>query len=189
MCPAIAAGTLVASADGWLRPGSRDPVPCALGRAGITRDKREGDGATPLGLWPLRRVYYRPDRLATPPDVGRSDLPIIPITPEMGWCDDPGHGDYNRLITLPHPARHERMWRDDGLYDVVVVPGHNDDPPRPGAGSAIFLHCALPDATARHGLRPTAGCIAIPLATLLDVLANLPPHPHLAVQATGRSTR
>jgi L,D-peptidoglycan transpeptidase YkuD (ErfK/YbiS/YcfS/YnhG family) len=109
--------------------------------------------------------------------VGESGLAVTALTPAMGWCDDPDHADYNRPVTLPHPAGHEVMWRDDGLYDVVVVLGHNDDPPVPGRGSAIFLHCARPDPDGPHGLHPTAGCVALPRADLLAVLAALPPAP------------
>lgn len=177
---ASASPTLTVSADGWLRQGARR-LPCALGRAGTTMLKQEGDGATPVGAWPLRRVFWRPDRLTTAPDLGRSGLPLSPLTPDMGWCDDPGHADYNRLVTLPHPAGHETLWRTDHLYDIVVVLGHNDSPPKPGRGSAIFLHCARPDPSARHGLRPTAGCVALRRADLLTVLADLPERPSLAV--------
>jgi len=145
--------------------------------------KREGDDATPAGQWPLRRVFFRPDRLATAPDVGASSLTVTPLAPDLGWCDDPAHCDYNRLITRPHPAGHERLWRDDGLYDVIVVLGHNDDPPVPGLGSAIFLHVALPEAGGRYGLRPTAGCVALPLPDLLHLLAALPPNPVLEIEA------
>ncbi|MQX35343.1 L,D-transpeptidase family protein [Roseospira navarrensis] len=179
------AGTLDVSADGWLRVGNSAPRACALGRAGVTADKREGDGATPLGAWPLRRVFYRPDRLPTPPDVGRSRLPVDPLTSGMGWCDDPTHADYNRLIALPHPAGHETLWRDDGLYDVIVVLGHNDDPPVPGQGSAIFLHCARPDPAGPHGFSPTAGCVALPRPDLLDLLAGLAPPPVLLRVSVG----
>ena len=93
-------------------------------------------------------------------------LPREPIAPDDGWCDDTTHADYNRPVRLPHPARHERLWREDGLYDLIAVLGHNDDPVRRGCGSAIFLHVAAPD------LRPTAGCIALPLADLRWLLAS-----------------
>ncbi|KAA5606571.1 L,D-transpeptidase family protein [Roseospira marina] len=166
-------------ANGWLRGPDGRRWPCALGRAGVTAAKREGDGATPLGTWPLRRVFHRADRVPASPDVGRSGLSVAPLTPTMAWCDDPGHADYNRLVTLPHPAGHETLWRDDPLYDVVVVLGHNDAPPVPGQGSAIFLHCARADSAGRHGLHPTAGCIALPRADLLAILAALPPAPVL----------
>lgn len=161
-----------AGADGWLAwNGHR--IACRLGRAGVTRDKREGDGATPVGTWPLRRVLYRPDRLARP--VTR--LPVAEIGPADGWCDDPRHPDYNRPVGLPHPARCETMWRDDGLYDVVVVLGHNDDPPVAGRGSAIFLHVA------DLGGKPTEGCVAVALADLLELLADCRPGDLLVVSA------
>jgi L,D-peptidoglycan transpeptidase YkuD (ErfK/YbiS/YcfS/YnhG family) len=135
--------------------------PCALGKGGVRRDKREGDGATPAGTWPLRRVWYRADRRAGPPD---SPLPTREIRPADGWCDDAAAADYNRHIGLPHPARHERLWRDDALYDVMVELGYNDDPPLPGRGSAIFLHVARP------AYAPTEGCVALALDDLLAVL-------------------
>ena len=136
---------------------------CALGRGGVRLDKREGDGATPVGLFPLRRVLYRPDRLSAP--VTR--LPVAPLSPEDGWCDDPADPLYNRPVRLPYAGcRDEGMWRSDGLYDVVVVIGHNDDPVIAGKGSAIFLHVAAPD------YRPTQGCIALALPDLLAVLAD-----------------
>ncbi|MEI6557415.1 MAG: L,D-transpeptidase family protein [Rhodospirillaceae bacterium] len=148
-------------ADGSLSwPGGR--VRCALGRSGIRADKREGDGATPAGRYPLRRLLFRPDRLPGPPVTG---LPASPIGRDDGWCDDAADPRYNRPLPLPSAAGHERLWRDDGLYDVVVVLGHNDTPPVPGLGSAIFLHVAAPDG------RPTEGCVALPLADLLALVA------------------
>lgn len=156
--------------DGWLvADGLR--LDCRLGRSGLTADKREGDGATPIGVWPLRRVFFRPDRVAPP----ATALPVSPIAPDDGWCDDPAHPDYNRAVRLPHPASCEKMWRDDPLYDVVVVLGHNDDPPVPGLGSAIFLHVA--DA----GGKPTQGCVALDLPHLLAVLSRCAPGDRLVV--------
>ncbi len=134
---------------------------CLLGRTGAAVAKREGDGRTPVGVWPLRRVLYRPDRLSAPP----SGLPVDALDPADGWCDDPDHPDYNRPVRLPFPAGHERMWRDDGLYDLVVVLGHNDDPVVAGAGSAVFLHVADLDG------RPTAGCVAVALDVLRTIVA------------------
>lgn len=141
------------------------PVRAAIGRSGVIAAelKREGDGATPAGAWTVRRALWRPDRLERP----GTALVLDPIGPDDGWCDDPADPAYNRPVRLPWPGRHEVMTREDGLYDIVVVLGHNDDPPVPGLGSAIFLHCASPD------YRPTEGCIAIArddLAALLKVL-------------------
>ncbi len=134
---------------------------CALGITGVRLRKREGDGATPIGAWPMRHILYRRDRVARP----ASGLPVYPLSPDMGWCDDPDDRAYNSAVTLPYPGRCETMWRDDGLYDVVAVLGHNDDPPVAGRGSAIFFHIARPD------FAPTEGCVAVRLADMIRILA------------------
>ena len=134
---------------------------CALGRGGIRTDKQEGDGATPVGVLPLRRVFYRADRVSPP----ACRLPVEPLAPADGWCDDPADAAYNKRVTLPHPARHETLWREDGLYDLVGVLGWNDAPVVRGRGSAIFLHLARPD------LAPTEGCVALAGRDLRAALA------------------
>jgi len=134
---------------------------CALGRSGISTDKREGDGATPVGRFALRRVMYRPDRLEAPVTA----LPLHPLAPDDGWCDDPAHAAYNRPVKRPFSASHEALWRDDGLYDVIVELGYNDDPVVVGKGSAIFMHVAQPD------FAPTEGCVALSRENLLSILA------------------
>ena len=133
---------------------------CALGRAGVRSNKREGDGASPEGTFLMRRLFYRADRLAQPP----TGLTMQAIDEGCGWCDDPVDLAYNRQVKLPYKARAERLWREDGLYDLVVVLGYNDDPVVPGKGSAIFLHIARDD----YG--PTEGCVALSRADLLEVL-------------------
>ena len=150
----------VVSADGRLVFQGR-VLRAALGRGGMSRHKQEGDGATPAGLLPLRRLLYRADRLAIP----HSTLPRAPLAPDDGWCDDPHHADYNRQGRLPHAGRHEALWRQDAVYDLIGVLGWNDAPVLRGAGSAIFLHVARPD------FAPTEGCVALPLADLLALLA------------------
>jgi L,D-peptidoglycan transpeptidase YkuD (ErfK/YbiS/YcfS/YnhG family) len=147
--------------DGQFNFG-RSVLRAALGRGGVRRDKQEGDGATPAALLPLRRVLYRADRGPIPLAI----VPREPIAPDDGWCDDAGHPDYNRMVRLPHPARHERLWRDDALYYVVAVLGWNDAPVERGRGSAIFLHAARPD------FAPTEGCLALPIDALRAVLAE-----------------
>jgi L,D-peptidoglycan transpeptidase YkuD (ErfK/YbiS/YcfS/YnhG family) len=146
---------------------------CALGRSGVRVDKREGDGATPVGTWLLRRVLYRADKLTLPAVAS----PAAAIRPTDGWCDDPADASYNRSVQLPYGARTEQMWRDDDLYDVVVILGHNDDPPVAGLGSAIFMHVARPD------LQPTEGCIALALEDLMAFLTAAPPFTSIRVAA------
>ncbi len=119
--------------DGRLRMGGL-VWRAALGRGGARADKQEGDGATPVGILPLRRVLYRADRLRPP----ACAVPIEPLSPEDGWCDDPGHADYNRPIRLPHDGRHEALWREDAVYDVIGVLGWNDAPVRATSGLGDF---------------------------------------------------
>ncbi|MGA9867755.1 MAG: L,D-transpeptidase family protein [Acetobacteraceae bacterium] len=133
----------------------------ALGRGGVTARKQEGDGATPVGVLTLRRLLYRADRLRPP----ACAVPLEPIAPTDGWCDDPDDPAYNRAVRLPYSGRHEALWREDAVYDVIGVLGWNDAPVRRGEGSAIFLHVARPDGA------PTEGCIALARADLLVVLA------------------
>ncbi len=135
--------------------------PCAIGVNGVTPHKVEGDGATPAGALPLRRVLFRADRVQPPP---HASVPRAPLTPDAGWCDDPRDAAYNRPVRLPYGARAETLWRDDPLYDVIGVLGWNDAPVLRERGSAIFLHLATAD------LGPTAGCIALLRADLLRLL-------------------
>lgn len=156
---------IVVTSDGILIYGGLR-FRCALGKGGVKpeADKREGDGATPLGRYPIRQLLYRPDRIDAP----QTRLPLQALTPQDGWCDDPADPAYNRPVPLPYAASHETLWRADHVYDVIGVLGHNDDPPVPGLGSAIFLHVARPD----YG--GTEGCVALALPDLLALLAVLP---------------
>ena len=115
---------------------------------------------TPVGCFPLRRLMYRPDREQVP----KSGLSAHSIQRTDGWCDDPGDPAYNQQVTLPYPARAETLWRDDRLYDLLVILGHNDDPIIPGAGSAIFLHLAA------DNFATTQGCIALKRADFLEII-------------------
>lgn len=149
--------------------------PCALGRGGVSADKVEGDGCTPLGRFPVRRLFYRPDRIRDL--VCR--LPMQPISPADGWCDDPRDASYNRLITRPYPASHESMWLESTVYDLVLVIGHNDDPVVPGKGSAVFLHLAQPD------YAPTAGCVAFARADFIALLQAMEPDTAIVIAQGG----
>jgi L,D-peptidoglycan transpeptidase YkuD (ErfK/YbiS/YcfS/YnhG family) len=146
--------------DGWLVMGGQR-VRATIGRAGISAHKQEGDGTTPAGILPLRRVLYRADRLPPP----RCVVPLEPIAQNDGWCDDPTDAAYNRMVRLPHAARHEELWRRDEQYDVIGVLGWNDAPVVRGNGSAIFIHVADTQFT------PTAGCVILARGDLLALLA------------------
>ena len=144
---------------GWATLGAQR-FRCALGRGGIIADKREGDGGTPAGAFPVRRLLVRADKGATP----MTKLPITVIEEDDGWCDAPGDIAYNRAVALPYAASHERLWRQDHLYDLVMVIGHNDDPVVKGMGSAVFVHLAHED------YRPTEGCVAFARTDLEKIL-------------------
>ena len=149
------------------------PHPCTLGRSGVRANKREGDGASPSGCYKLRAVFYRADRVTLPP----TRLPSMAIARDDGWCDAPGDVAYNRKVRLPYPASAEHLWRDDGVYDIVVVLGHNDDPVVPGAGSAIFLHLRRGDGG------PTEGCVGVDRELALALVAALGPEDRICISA------
>ena len=137
----------------------------AIGRAGVSRHKVEGDGATPEGVFPLVAAFYRADRVSPLP----TRLPLQALAPNNAWVDDPADPKYNRLVALPYPAHTEAMWLDDAAYDLLVVIGYNTAPVVPGAGSAIFLHVARPD------FAPTAGCVAVAASVLAALMPRLGP--------------
>ncbi len=149
---------------------------CALGRGGIGGSKREGDGATPAGRFPLREVLYRADRGPAP----ATGLPARAIGDDDGWCDDPADPSYNRPVRHPYPTGAERLWRDDGCYDLIAVIGYNDAPPVPGAGSAIFLHVAA------HDFSPTDGCVALTHPDLKELLAACGPGIYISIALAVR---
>jgi L,D-peptidoglycan transpeptidase YkuD (ErfK/YbiS/YcfS/YnhG family) len=159
--PAPVSLTYAAGRLSW--PGGETRAAC--GRGGVRADKREGDGASPEGTFPLLHGYYRADRIAQP----ISSLRLTALQPDDGWVDDPADPNYNRPVKRPYPASHEEMWLADSLYDLVVVIGYNMEPVVPGRGSAIFLHVARPD------FAPTAGCIAIERQVLVGLLGLLGP--------------
>lgn len=182
------------TSDGVAHEQSSISVRCALGRGGvISADlKREGDGCSPIGVWPLRRFLVRADRLpsllASDDNIADSStlpsalsalpdecalarqcaLSVAALRRHDGWCDDVNDAQhYNRAVTLPHGSSCEALWRDeDAVYDIIGILGHNDDPaPVLGRGSAIFLHVAA------DNYAPTAGCVAVALPDLLALMA------------------
>ncbi|MDP2934312.1 MAG: L,D-transpeptidase family protein [bacterium] len=135
---------------------------CAIGKNGITNNKKEGDGKTPAGCFEMRKVLYRKDKIEKP----QTDLLVEEIQENDAWCDDVNDKNYNQQIKLPYGASHEKLWRDDEIYDIVVVLGYNDNPVISGKGSAIFMHIA------RKNYSPTAGCVAFNKKDLLEILKN-----------------
>ncbi len=157
--------------DGVLRwPGGA--ARAAVGRASVSANKREGDGATPTGTFRLVSAFFRADRISPP----RSGLPLRALLPSDAWVDDPVDPNYNRLVSLPYPGHTEPLWLDDAVYDLLVVIGYNMAPVVPGAGSAIFLHIARPD------FSPTAGCIAVERGVLVGLVPLLGPASAIAIR-------
>jgi len=153
--------------SGLVFQGRRYPV--SIGRGGLSMNKREGDGATPVGRLRILAMLYRADRLKRPTNWAR------PIGPRDLWCDDPAHPAYNQPVRTPFFASHERMFRADPLYDIVLVTDWNYPKARPGKGSAIFLH------QRRRAGYPTAGCIAFRRRDLIAIARRLRPGAELLV--------
>ena len=143
--------------------------PCSIGKGGLRRAKREGDGATPRGLHRIIGCLYRPDRMARPVDWA------VPIGPGDLWSDDPTLPDYNKMVRAPYPGSHERLARSDRLYDLVLLTDWNWPIAHPGRGSAIFLH-----RWRKHG-HPTEGCIAFAPQHLLHITRALRPGARLII--------
>ncbi len=144
--------------------------PCSIGRAGRTTNKREGDGATPVGIHSFVGMLYRPDRMARPTDWA------IPIGPGDLWSDDPTDQDYNLMVRTPYEGRHEKLWRADPLYDLVLLTNWNWPYATRGKGSAIFVH------RWRKPGHPTEGCVALAPEHLLWIAQRLSYQTRLIVQ-------
>lgn len=162
---------ILVSASGVLRWNNKE-FKCVLGKNGIVKDKKEGDGATPSGCFSIREVMYREDRIERP----QTDLILNELQKNDGWCDDVNNPNYNRKITLPYPASHEVLWREDNLYDIIGVLGYNDDPVLKSKGSAIFIHIASSNYTS------TAGCIALSSQDLLEILREVSRESKVCIQ-------
>ena len=138
---------------------------CALGKSGIGNKKTEGDNITPRGVFNIVKIYYRKDRIK-----GLfSKFKLIEVTKRMGWCDDPKSKKYNQLIKLPSKFSHEKLYRKDNMYDLVLPLDFNTKKIVRGKGSAIFIHVA------RKNFKPTRGCIALKkndLIYLLKIIKN-----------------
>jgi L,D-peptidoglycan transpeptidase YkuD (ErfK/YbiS/YcfS/YnhG family) len=136
---------------------------CALGKAGIGKKKREGDNITPTGTFKIVKIYYRSDRVKKIASKFRQ----IEITKNMGWCDDPNSKNYNQLINLPSKYNHEKLFKKNNIYDLIIVLNYNMKPVIKNKGSAIFIHVA------KKKYQPTQGCIALKKNNLLKLLSKI----------------
>ena len=132
---------------------------CAIGKAGIRKKKKEGDNITPKGIYKIIKIYYRDDRIKKI----SSKFKLIKITKKMGWCDDPKSKKYNQLIKLSNKYSHEKLYKKNNTYDLLLVLDYNMKPIVKNKGSAIFIHVA------KRNYRPTAGCIALKKKDLLKL--------------------
>jgi L,D-peptidoglycan transpeptidase YkuD (ErfK/YbiS/YcfS/YnhG family) len=136
---------------------------CALGKAGIKKKKKEGDNITPQGTFKIIRVYYRRDKIKNI----KTSIKKKEIKKNIGWCDDPFSNSYNREIKLPSKFSHEKLYRKDNLYDLILVLNYNINPIIKNKGSAIFIHIA------KKKYEPTSGCIALKKKDLVELLKNI----------------
>ncbi len=136
---------------------------CVIGHEGFNTKKIEGDKTTPTGVVELKHIFYRKDRITLP----ESGLPKIPITSEMGWCDDPSSEFYNKLVKLPFKSSHEVLMREDELYDILITTSYNENPTVCGRGSAIFIHIMPPIK------KYTAGCLGLRKDDLFRIIPML----------------
>ena len=136
---------------------------CALGKAGIGKKREEGDNITPKGSYKLLKLFYRSDRIPN----FKTVLKKKKINKKMGWCDDVNNKNYNKLINLPSSFSHEKLFRKDNIYDLIIPINYNTKKIVKGKGSAIFLHVA------KKNYEPTRGCIALKKKDLILLLKNI----------------
>jgi L,D-peptidoglycan transpeptidase YkuD (ErfK/YbiS/YcfS/YnhG family) len=136
---------------------------CALGKAGIKKKEKEGDNVTPKGTFKITKMYYRPDKIKNITSLVKK----IKIKNNMGWCDDPSSNLYNRQIKLPNKFGHEKLYRKDNLYDLILVLNYNVNPIRKNKGSAIFIHIA------KKNYKKTKGCIALKKKHLIELVSKI----------------
>ena len=136
---------------------------CALGKAGIKKKEKEGDNVTPKGIFKITRLYYRPDRIKNITTAVKK----IKIKKKMGWCDDPNNKFYNKEIKLPIKFSHEKLYRKDNLYDLILVLNYNLNPIIKNRGSAIFIHIA------KKNYKKTKGCVALKKKHLIELISKI----------------
>ena len=136
---------------------------CALGKSGVSKKKIEGDNITPQGIYKIIKIYYRKDRIKKI----SSKFKLIKIKKNIGWCDDPKSNKYNQLINLPSDFNHEKFYRRDSVYDLILVLNYNMNPIVKGKGSGIFIHIS------KKNYKKTAGCIALKKSHLIQLVKKI----------------
>jgi L,D-peptidoglycan transpeptidase YkuD (ErfK/YbiS/YcfS/YnhG family) len=136
---------------------------CALGKGGIKKKIKEGDNITPEGIFKITKIYYRADRIKKM----HSPIKKIKIKRNMGWCDDPKSNFYNQQVKLPNKFGHEKLYRNDKLYDIILVLDYNTNPIIRNKGSAIFVHIA------KNSYKKTKGCIALKKENLIKLISQI----------------
>ncbi len=144
---------------------------CIFGKDGITKDKKEGDWKTPSGTFKIRKIYYRKDRIQKLD----GELECIPLYINDAWCDDIEKDEYNTFIKLPFNGSYENLWREDELYDIIIVIGYNDSPIIKGKGSAIFIHLT------KENMEYTKGCLAIKKEDMMSLLQKITPQTEIEI--------
>ena len=139
---------------------------CSLGKAGIKKKIKEGDNITPRGVFKIIKLYYRADKI----EKIQTQIRKIKIKKKIGWCDDPRSVFYNKQIKLPNKFSHEKLYRNDNLYDLILVLNYNMNPIVKNKGSAIFIHVA------KNNYQPTHGCIGLKKIDLLTILKKIKKH-------------
>jgi L,D-peptidoglycan transpeptidase YkuD (ErfK/YbiS/YcfS/YnhG family) len=137
---------------------------CSLGLNGLNKTKKEGDKSTPIGIFSLGNLFVRTDRIKNL----KTNFHYISIEKTMAWSDDPNSKDYNKLIKVNSDHR-EIMFRNDHIYDLILVINYNMHPIIPNKGSAIFIHISKDNNT------PTQGCVALNLDDFREILITLKP--------------
>ena len=136
---------------------------CALGKAGIKKKEKEGDNVTPKGIFKITSMYYRPDKIKNIITAVKK----IKIKKNIGWCDDPNSHFYNQQISLPIKFGHEKLYRNDSLYDLILVLNYNVNPIIKNKGSAIFIHIS------KKNYKKTKGCIALKKKHLIELISKI----------------
>ena len=146
-------------------------IKCAIGKNGITKNKKEGDLKTPSGIFKLKKIFYRKDRIKFIKTPLKQDY----IKKNIGWCDDPASIFYNKEIKYPFKSSAEKLWRKDNIYDVIIVLNYNFNPIIKNKGSAIFLHIR------KKNYAPTKGCVAINKKDMMNLLVNIKSNTKLVI--------